>query len=63
MSSTGLGIGFIELLTLLFVAGKIFGFLDWSWWWVLSPLWISALVGLVIVIIILIIVAIIAWRE
>jgi ribose/xylose/arabinose/galactoside ABC-type transport system permease subunit len=24
-------------LTLLFAGAKVFGFLDWSWWWVFSP--------------------------
>lgn len=33
---------FMGLLTLLFVAAKLFGFIDWSWWWVFSPLWIEA---------------------
>ena len=32
----------ITLLTLLFVALKLTGHIDWSWWWVLSPLWIVA---------------------
>lgn len=30
------------LLTLLFVALKLTGHIDWSWWWVLSPVWITA---------------------
>lgn len=30
------------LLTLLFVALKLTGHIDWSWWWVLSPVWIIA---------------------
>jgi len=40
--------GFLSLLTLIFVAGKVFGFLSWSWWWVFSPLWIIA--GIIIII-------------
>lgn len=37
------------LLTVLFVGLKLTNCIDWSWWWVLSPLWIpSALVLLVI---------------
>jgi hypothetical protein len=32
---------FISILTLIFVVGKIWGYLDWSWWWVFSPIWIS----------------------
>ena len=35
------GIGFIELLTLLFIALKLTKVITWSWWWVLSPVWIS----------------------
>lgn len=41
------GIGFVGLLTIVFVGlklgqpkGTVGG---WSWWWVLSPLWIYAL--------------------
>jgi hypothetical protein len=28
------------LLTVLFVGLKITNYIDWSWWWVLSPIWI-----------------------
>ena len=28
-------------LTLLFVGLKLAGFVDWSWWWVLCPVWLS----------------------
>lgn len=38
------GIGFCGLLTIVFVIAKITGYIDWSWWWVFSPLWISFLV-------------------
>jgi len=37
------GIGFPGLLTILFIGLKLGGVISWSWWWVLSPLWISAL--------------------
>ena len=33
-------IGFAHLLTLLFIGAKLTGHIAWSWWWVLSPLWI-----------------------
>jgi hypothetical protein len=32
------GIGFIGGLTLLLIGLKLTGVIDWSWWWVLSPL-------------------------
>jgi hypothetical protein len=54
-SSSSGGIGFTGLLTILFVGLKLTGYINWSWWWVLSPLWISALVGLSIIAIVLLI--------
>lgn len=42
-SSSG-GIGFAGLLTVLFVGLKLTGYIDWSWWWVFSPMWISAII-------------------
>jgi hypothetical protein len=39
-SSSG-GIGFVGLLTIVFITLKLTGYIDWSWWWVLSPIWIS----------------------
>jgi len=40
-NSKGGGIGFIGLLTILFIGLKLAGYIDWSWWWVLSPIWIT----------------------
>jgi hypothetical protein len=39
VNNTG-GIGFFGLLTLIFITLKLTGYIDWSWWWVLAPLWI-----------------------
>jgi len=36
------------LLTVLFVALKLCGVIDWSWWWVLSPIPITLGIALVI---------------
>ena len=44
------GIGFVGLLTVLFVALKLIGIISWSWWWVLAPIWISALFALVVLV-------------
>ncbi len=44
-------ITFLELLTLIFITLKLVGKISWSWWWVLSPLWIAGLVGIVIMLI------------
>ena len=42
-SSSSGGIGFTGLLTVLFVGLKLTNVIAWSWWWVLSPIWISFL--------------------
>jgi hypothetical protein len=33
------GIGFLGLLTILFVGLKLTGYINWSWWLVLVPLY------------------------
>lgn len=33
------GIGFFGLLAIVFITLKLTGHIDWSWWWVLAPLW------------------------
>lgn len=47
------GIGFADLLTIIFIALKLCGIITWSWWWVLSPLWISAILWVIVVVIVL----------
>jgi len=34
------GIGFGGALTLIFITLKLMGYIHWSWWWVLCPVWI-----------------------
>lgn len=55
-SSSG-GIGFTGLLTIVFIVLKLTNYIDWSWWWVLSPLWIGS------IILVLILLAIAIIRE
>ena len=33
------GINFFGLLAIVFITLKLTGYIAWSWWWVLSPLW------------------------
>lgn len=40
-SSSSGGIEFTGLLTILFIWLKLGGVISWSWWWVLSPIWIT----------------------
>ena len=59
-SSSSGGIGFAGLLTIVFITLKLLGKIDWSWWWVLSPIWISA--SLVVVMLIAVFL-IMVWKE
>lgn len=52
-SSSGSGIGFVGALTVAFIILKLCGVIKWAWLWVLSPVWISVLLGIVIIIIML----------
>lgn len=36
-------ISFIGLITLLFIVLKLTNYIDWSWWFVFSPIWGSVL--------------------
>ena len=46
------GIRFIGLLTIVFIVLKLYGVISWSCPWVLSPLWISAVVLVVLIVIV-----------
>ena len=48
------GIGFCGLLAIVFITLKLAGIgavASWSWWWVLSPLWIPAVALLFIILV------------
>jgi len=49
------GVGFLGLLTILFIGLKLGHVIDWSWWWVVSPIWLSIgfYLGLILVLIII----------
>ena len=51
------GIGVLGLLGVLFVALKLTGFIDWSWWWVTLPFWGG------IVLVLLIVALIVAFQK
>lgn len=44
------GIGFCGLLSIAFIVLRLTNVIDWSWWWVLAPLWIPIALAVVIVI-------------
>ena len=42
----------LSLLLVLFVGLKLAGIISWSWWWVLSPIWMPLLlIGFILVLI------------
>lgn len=43
------GIGMPAILFLIFLVLKLTGHIDWSWWWITSPLWITAILFIIIV--------------
>lgn len=51
--SSGGGIGFFGLLTIVFIVLKLIGKIDWPWWLVLSPLWIYAIIAAIIIAVLL----------
>ena len=51
------GIGFIGLLTIAFIVLKLTGYIAWSWWWVLSPVWVP----LAVVAVFLVFVAVVGY--
>ena len=53
-TAAGSGISLNGVLTIVFVVLKFTGTIAWSWWWVLSPLWISVILYVVMAIIALI---------
>lgn len=64
VSSSGGGIGFLGLLTIVFITLKLTGYIAWSWWWVLAPLWGGFLFGLVIVLVIVLVVVVVGpWPR
>ena len=50
--TTGGGIGFTGLLTIAFIVLKLTGYIKWSWIWMLSPIWISIIVAVVLAVIV-----------
>ena len=51
MKNSNGGIGFVGLLTIVFIVLKLLKVINWSWLWVLSPLWIATLLIIILIII------------
>lgn len=48
---------FLVLIQVVFITLKLCSVINWSWWWVLAPLWGPTAVGLVVLILCLLIYA------
>ena len=46
-SSNG-GLGVADILLIIFIVLKLCGLISWSWVWVLSPLWISIILIIIV---------------
>jgi hypothetical protein len=49
VSSRQGGIELPWLVTIVFFILKVTGNIDWSWWWVFSPVWITFVVGVLLI--------------
>lgn len=45
------GIGFCDLLCIVFIVLELWGIITWSWLWALCPIWIPAIFIIIIAII------------
>lgn len=43
-------VGFSGLLTIVFIVLKLCKVINWSWWWVLSPIWIPTVIVVLIIV-------------
>jgi hypothetical protein len=52
--SSNAGVSIDVVVATVFIILKLVGVINWSWWWVLSPLWIglgiAVLFGLIIIV-------------
>jgi hypothetical protein len=49
------GIGFTGVLAIVFIVLKLLHKIAWSWWWVLSPLWIGTALMLAFLLVLLVV--------
>lgn len=64
------GVSFLGLLAIVFITLKLAGITEvaeWSWWWVLAPLWVPWAIFLTIIggifLVVGVLALIVAWQE
>ena len=45
------GIGLLGFLALIFITLKLMNYINWSWWWVLAPLWIQFVLVIIVLVV------------
>lgn len=56
------GVGLMWVLFIVFLVLKLCKVIEWSWWWVFSPLWIVVAFGVLLIIIAYIVKGYYTWR-
>ena len=60
MATKHIGLNLGEVILVVFIILKLTKVIDWSWWWVLSPIWLS----LIVIVLILVHIAIkVSWKR
>jgi hypothetical protein len=62
ISGTKLALGLNGLIVIVLTILKLCKIINWSWWWILCPIWVSAGIVLVVFVIILLIMLVQALR-
>ena len=44
------GLNLFDVLLVIFIVLKLVGVINWSWWWVLAPLWIELIIIVILLI-------------
>jgi hypothetical protein len=60
---TSINSGILTILFVVFLTLKLTGNIDWSWWWVTSPLWLPLAILFAIINVLLIAGAIMLWGR
>lgn len=50
--SSSKGLGLCDVLAVVSIVLKLIGVIDWSWWWVLAPVWIPVIIVVIAYIVI-----------
>lgn len=45
--SSSASISILDVLQIVFIVLKLCKVINWSWWWVLSPIWITTIIVIV----------------